>query len=271
MTKLLWMRESGERQHHDGEMRGRNLCARRDVRRPVRAQVIPGAREGDKRCGDRCEGWDYPQKPFSIGGLCARRRLSPGRRINQQRIDPDWPFDVLELRQTKISNRHVQPSAHLAVSILGQADRSGLGDAFQSRGDIDAVAHQIAVALLDDVAEVNADAEGDAAIFGDAGVAVDQRVLDFDRAAHGVDDAAELDEQSVAGALNDAPVMHGDCRVDEVTAQRPQPRQDGIFVRAGEPAIADHVRAKDRRKFPRLAHSAYPAAETSTEPRREWL
>ena len=54
---------------------------------------------------------------------------------------------------------------------------------------------------------------------------------------------------AVAGALDDAPVMHGDGRVDQIAAQRPQPRQDAILVRAGEPAVADHVRAKNRRKF----------------------
>ena len=101
---------------------------------------------------------------------------------------------------------------HLPIGVLGKADRARLGDPFQPRGDVDAVAHQVAVALLDDVAEMNADAEDDAAILGHAGVALDHGVLNFDRAAHGVDDAAELDDRAVAGALDDAPVMHGDGR-----------------------------------------------------------
>ena len=54
--------------------------------------------------------------------------------------------------------------------------------------------------------------------------------------------------------------MHGDGRIDQIAAQRPQPRQDAILVRAGEPAVADHIRAKDRRKFPGLAHRASPSA-----------
>jgi hypothetical protein len=37
-----------------------------------------------------------------------------------------------------------------------------LGDPQEPRGDVDAVAHQIAVALLDDIAQMNADAELDA-------------------------------------------------------------------------------------------------------------
>ena len=65
---------------------------------------------------------------------------------------------------------------------------------FQPRGDIDAVAHQVAVALLDDVAEMNADAKLDAPVGRHAGVALDHRVLHFDRAAHRVDDAAKFDQ-----------------------------------------------------------------------------
>ena len=110
-------------------------------------------------------------------------------------------------------------------SLLGETDRAGLGDAFQARGDVDAVAHQVAVALLDDVAEMNADAELDAALRRQAGVALDEAVLHLDRAAHGVDHAAELDEAAVAGALDDAPVMRGDGGIDQIAAQSPEPRQ----------------------------------------------
>ena len=148
----------------------------------------------------------------------------------------------------------------MPIGVLGKTDRARLGDALQPRGDIDAVAHEVAVALLDDVAEMDADAEHDAAVLRHAGVALDHGVLNLDRAAHGVDDAAELDDAAVAGALDDAPVMGGDGRIDQIAAQRAQARKDAILVRAREPAVADHVRAKDRRDFPGLAHCAPPAS-----------
>ena len=53
---------------------------------------------------------------------------------------------------------------------------------------------------------MNADAELDAPVLGHAGIALDHGVLNFDGAAHGIDDAAELDDRPVAGALDDAPV-----------------------------------------------------------------
>ena len=59
---------------------------------------------------------------------------------------------------------------------------------------------------------------------------------------HRVHDAAELDDAAVAGALDDAAMVHGDCGIDQIAAERPEPRQNSIFVRAGESAIADHIR-----------------------------
>ena len=154
----------------------------------------------------------------------------------------------------EIADHEIEPRAHLPVGVLGKTDRAGLGDAFQPRGDIDAVAHEIAVALLDDVAQMHADAEFDAAIRRHARVALDHRVLNFDRAPHRIDDAAELDERAVAGALDDAPVMHGDGRIDEVAAQRAQPRERAILVGAGQPAEADDVGGQDRRELPCFGH-----------------
>ena len=71
---------------------------------------------------------------------------------------------------------------------------------------------------------MNANAELDALLGWHAGVALDHSALDFDRAAHGVDHAAELDDRAVAGALDDASVVDGDDRVDQVAAQRPRSR-----------------------------------------------
>ena len=133
---------------------------------------------------------------------------------------------------------------------------SSFGDALEPGRDVDAVAHQIAVRLLDDIAQMNADSQLDALLGRDAFVAFGHAVLHFDRAAHGVDHAAELDDEPVAGALEDAAVVDRDGRVDEVAAQRPEPRQRAILVRAREPAEADDVGGEDRCNFPGLAHGA---------------
>jgi hypothetical protein len=107
---------------------------------------------------------------------------------------------------------------------------------------------------------MNADAELDATLGRQSGIALDDAILHLDRAAHGVDDAPKLDQSSVAGALDHATMMHGDGGIDQIAAQRPQPRQNTILVRAGEPAVADYIRDQDRRNFPGLAHRAPSAA-----------
>ena len=86
-----------------------------------------------------------------------------------------------------------------------KTDRAGLRDALQPRGDIDAVAHQIAVRLLDHVAEMDADAKFDALVGRDLGVALDHRPLDFDGAIHCVDHAAEFNDTAVTGRLTMRP------------------------------------------------------------------
>ena len=102
---------------------------------------------------------------------------------------------------------------------------------------------------------MDADAELDAALRRQAGIALDHAVLHLDRAAHGVDHAAELDDAAVAGALDDAAMVHGDGGIDQIAAQRPEPRQGAILVRARQPAVADHVGDQNRRDFPGLHHS----------------
>jgi hypothetical protein len=177
-----------------------------------------------------------------------------------QRVDSDRPFDVLELRRAEVGDRHVEPAAHLAVGVLGEADGAGIGDPFEARGDIDAVAHEVAVAFLDHVAEMDADSELDAAFRRQAGVALDHASLHFDGATHRVHHAAELDERAVAGAFDHAAVMEGNGRIDQVAAERPEPRQNAILVRSREPAIADDIRDQNRRDLPGLTHGAPSSA-----------
>ncbi len=57
-------------------------------------------------------------------------------------------------------------------------------------------------------------AELDPAFRRKAGIALDHAGLNLDGAAHGVHHAAELHKSSVAGALDHAPLVHGDGGID---------------------------------------------------------
>jgi hypothetical protein len=52
--------------------------------------------------------------------------------------------------------------------------------------------------------------------------------------------------------------MYGDGRIDQVASERPQARQCAILIGTSQPAISDHVRRQDRRKFPGLGHDIPP-------------
>ena len=89
-----------------------------------------------------------------------------------------------------------------------------------------------------------------------AGVALDHADLDFDRAAHGVDHAAELGDEPVARALDDTPVMRSDGGIDQIATEAPQARQGAILVRCGEPAVPDNVGDQDCSELARFPHGA---------------
>ena len=172
-----------------------------------------------------------------------------------ERINPDRLGDILELGRAEIDRREIKPTLDLTIGVLGKTDRSRLRDALKPRSDVDAVAHQIAVALLDHVAKMDADAKFDALVQRDSCVALDHGVLRFECAAHRVDDAAELDDAAVAGALDDVAVMDRDDRVDQVALRSVgTPRQDPILVGPGKPRIADDVGHQDCRELSNLAH-----------------
>jgi hypothetical protein len=101
---------------------------------------------------------------------------------------------------------------------------------------------------------MNSDTEFDASLVREPGIALDHATLDLDGAAYGIDHAAELNETSVAGALDYAAVVHRDGRINQIAAERPQTREGTILVRAGKSAIADNIRRKNSREFPGLGH-----------------
>src|ERR1700730_16137051 len=76
------------------------------------------------------------------------------------------------------------------------------------------------VALDDYVAEIDADAPFDAIVHPDPSVPLGHRPLHRDRATDRIDDAGKFHEHAVAGGLDDAALVLGDLRIDELAAQR---------------------------------------------------
>jgi hypothetical protein len=91
--------------------------------------------------------------------------------------------------------------------------------------------------------------------------------LDRDRAAHGIDDAVEFDQQAVAHCAHDAAPVLGDVRIDEILAHRSERRQGPLLVDAHQPGIADDIGAQNDGKpmfYSGICHSLPASPRTST-------
>jgi hypothetical protein len=50
--------------------------------------------------------------------------------------------------------------------------------------------------------------------------------------------------------------VDGNRGINQIAAERTQPRQRPILIGASEPAISDYIRSQDGREFPVLGHDA---------------
>jgi hypothetical protein len=123
--------------------------------------------------------------------------------------------------------------SHLLIGGVREEDSAWIGNPFHARGDIDTVAHQVAIALLDDIAQVDADAKFNAPLGRHPGIALVHAVLYLDSAPHGVDHAAKFDKRAISRPLHNAAVVYGYCWIDQVASKRPQARQRTILIGPG--------------------------------------
>ena len=140
----------------------------------------------------------------------------------------------------------VEPAAHVFLDAFGHADAAWFCHVFQARGDVDAVAENVA-AVDDDVADIDADAVFDALVVGDAGVARGHGTLQVDGAAHGIDDTGEFDQHAVAGGLDDAAAVLRDLGIDQLAPVRLHLRERAFLVGAHQPTIAGDIGRKNGR------------------------
>ena len=147
--------------------------------------------------------------------------------------------NILHGPRTDVDKSRGQLVAHLLMHRAGNADTADLGQAFQARGDIDAIAEQIAIAL-DHVADADADAIAQlpAARIGEVPRA--QAFLDIDGAAHRFDRAGEFRKDCIARRIEDAAAGHRDEVVRGGTTGRHSP-QRLFFVLGDQPAVVGDV------------------------------
>jgi hypothetical protein len=97
-------------------------------------------------------------------------------------------------------------------------------------GDVDAVAVKV-VAISDHVAEIDADAEAQAAFFSEIQIAVRHHALDFGGATDRVDDAGEFRQHAIAGVLDGTTVVFLDLGIDQLAQMRPEALVSPVLIR----------------------------------------
>ena len=126
------------------------------------------------------------------------------------------PRDVLDLLLAEILEGEIELVADLVAAQRRLTQIPPGSASASSRAAILTPSPKMSPLLDDDVAEIDADAELDAPLRRHAGIALRHRALHLDRASHGIDDAGELDEQAVAGGLDDAAAVLGDLGVRQL-------------------------------------------------------
>ena len=122
------------------------------------------------------------------------------------------------------------------VDEAGNADSAFVGERFQAGRDIDAFAVDVAP-VVDDIAEIDAHAEFQRA--------VGHFFLHVDGAGDGLLDGGKLDQEPVAGQLDDAAGMGAHGGIDDTFPGR-RPSGDGaVRVFFHKPRVSSHVSGKD--------------------------
>jgi hypothetical protein len=188
-----------------------------------------------------------PRRRRGLGrdcGKCSGRRSgngSTGRRGGQlHAVDAHGTGDVLQVVLAIVEESYVEPTLGILLDACRNGDAAGLCQRLQPRCDVDAIAEDI-VLLDHNVADMDAHAELDAAIGGEFGIALRHLTLHVDGAAHGIDDAGELDQQAVARGFDQAAAVVDDAGFKDAGAVRGERGDRALFIEADEAAVACDV------------------------------
>ena len=197
--------------------------------------VLPGV-AGHVREGHHGDRWPVGQR-----WRCGRRR---SRRAHGQPIDPQRPCDVLDGPFAEILEVERPLFHHLVTHHGADTYAAGLGNRLQPCCDIDAVAQDV-VAVDDDVAEIDADAELQPPPRLHVGVALGNPGLDRIGAIDGIHDAGELGQQPVACRIDDAATMTGNLGRKHRLPVLFQAAHGAFLVLAHQSAVANDIRREN--------------------------
>ncbi len=119
--------------------------------------------------------------------------------------------NVLEALRAEILKSQGQLSLYLIISLAGNPNAAGLGQAFQPRGDVHPITVDV-IAIDNHIAQMYADSEQHLAVFGHTEIAGSDLLLNRRSTANRLDHTAEFGQDAVTHHLYDTPAMLDDRR-----------------------------------------------------------
>jgi len=153
--------------------------------------------------------------------------------------------NVLDRLRALVGEARANPSADGALDRRRDRDAARRCEALQARGNVDPVAVHRAVGFFDDFAQMYADANAHAAIFGCRFSETGQLALHRDRCGHGPARRIEHGKDGVTRRVDDAPAV----RLDVLTEHRPRGVERihrRTLILRHEARIAAHVGGENR-------------------------
>ena len=116
----------------------------------------------------------------------------------------------------------------------GVEDGEDIRNASSEDCNVDAIPQNV-VAINNNISKIDADAVSNASILRNIVVTLGQFLLHPDGARHSIHDTRELDQESVAGRLDDAATMLRYLGVDDLVTVRLLARNGALFIQPDEP------------------------------------
>ena len=183
--------------------------------------------------------------------LCGRWTLtafqSAGIPFHAERLHR--PLDVLERKAAEIVEGAFSRPATASCTVTRDHDAAGRRFGLQARRHVHAIAVEV-VAIHDQVAKVQADAEHDGGVLGLVPVGLGHGLLELDGGAQSVHGAWELDQGAVAGQLDQPSAMASQNGLQPLGPMGFQPGKGAVLITAHQARVANDIRRQNRRQSP---------------------
>ena len=134
-------------------------------------------------------------------------------------VDADRTRNVLDHLLAHVLETEAELIAYLVVDVARHKDATWFGKRLQPGRHINAVTVDVVI-VADNVTDIDADAKFDTPVRRHINIALEHAALNFNGAAHSVDDADEFHQHAISGRLNDMAAVLGDFGINQILTMR---------------------------------------------------